>query len=66
MRSNLTINFGLRYDYATPVSELYHRLVNLSIIDGYRQVTAITGASVQSPEAAGARKHVRQNGHIRE
>ena len=31
IKSNLTINFGLRWDFQEPVSELYNRLVNLSI-----------------------------------
>ncbi len=31
IKSNLTINFGLRWDFQQPVSELYNRLVNLNI-----------------------------------
>jgi outer membrane receptor protein involved in Fe transport len=41
LRPNLSINFGLRYDYATPVSELYNRLVNLSLSSDYTTATAI-------------------------
>jgi hypothetical protein len=32
---------GLRWDYATPVTELYNRLVNLEIAAGYSAVTAV-------------------------
>jgi hypothetical protein len=32
---------GLRWDYATPVTELYNRLVNLNIAAGYSAVTAV-------------------------
>jgi hypothetical protein len=32
---------GLRWDYATPVTELYNRLVNLDIAPGYSAVTAV-------------------------
>ncbi len=32
---------GLRWDYATPVTELYNRLVNLDIAPGYSAVTVV-------------------------
>jgi hypothetical protein len=32
---------GLRWDYATPVTELYNRLANLDIAPGYSAVTAV-------------------------
>jgi hypothetical protein len=32
---------GLRWDYATPMTELYNRLVNLRISSGYSAVTAV-------------------------
>jgi hypothetical protein len=32
---------GLRWDYATPMTELYHRMVNLDIAPGYSAVTAV-------------------------
>ncbi len=32
---------GLRWDYATPVSELYNRLVNLDVAPGFGSVTAV-------------------------
>ena len=31
IKTNLTINFGVRWDFQQPVSELYNRLVNLNI-----------------------------------
>jgi hypothetical protein len=39
--TRFSLNFGLRWDYASPVSELYNRLVNLSISPGYAAVTPI-------------------------
>jgi hypothetical protein len=40
IRPNLSINFGLRYDYATPVTELYNRMVNLDLSSNYTTVNA--------------------------
>jgi hypothetical protein len=39
--SRFSINGGLRWEYATPVSELYGRLVNLSIAPGFGAVTGV-------------------------
>lgn len=36
-----TLNAGLRWDYATPMSELYSRLVNLDIAPGFGAVLAV-------------------------
>ena len=41
LRSGLSINFGLRYEYSTPVTELYNRLVNLDIAPGYAAIAAV-------------------------
>ena len=51
LRSNLSINFGLRYDYASPVTELYNRLVNLDIAPGYTGVTAVEPGLVHPDRA---------------
>jgi trimeric autotransporter adhesin len=42
----LTINAGLRWDYAAPVTELYGRLVNLDVAGYYSAVTPICGAPI--------------------
>jgi hypothetical protein len=35
VRSDLTLNLGLRWEYGAPITELYGRLVNLDIAPGY-------------------------------
>jgi hypothetical protein len=41
VNSNLTLNFGVRYDYATPTTELYNRMVNLDIAPGYAAIAQV-------------------------
>ena len=36
VRRNLTLNLGLRYEFSTPVTEKYNRLVNFNPADGQR------------------------------
>ena len=49
---------GLRWDYATPVTELYNRLVNLDIAPGYSAVTAVeAGQTVALPDSSGPQQH---------
>jgi trimeric autotransporter adhesin len=47
--SKFSLNFGLRWDYATPFTELYNRLVNLDIAPGYTAVTAVPAGSGDLP-----------------
>ena len=35
LSQKFSINFGLRWDYGTPITELYNRLVNLDVAPGY-------------------------------
>jgi hypothetical protein len=49
--SRFSLNFGLRWDYATPVTELYNRMVNLDIAPGYAAVAAVQAG--QSGEDSG-------------
>jgi hypothetical protein len=49
--SKFSLNFSLRWDYATPVTELYNRLVNLDIAPGYTAVTAVQAGSGQLPSS---------------
>lgn len=46
IRSNLTLNFGLRWDFQEPVSELYNRLVNLSIGPNFTTETPVCATAV--------------------
>ncbi len=39
--SRFTLIFGLRWDYASPVTELYNRLVNLAMGPAFSTVTAV-------------------------
>ena len=41
VRTNFSIVVGLRWDYATPVTELYNRMVNLDISGGFSAVEAV-------------------------
>ena len=41
--------FGLRYEYATPMTELYNRLVNLAVAPGYSAVTAVLAGQSTLP-----------------
>jgi hypothetical protein len=47
IRKNLTLLFGLRYEYLAPVREKYGRMANLDVAH------AFTGAAVVTPGAAG-------------
>ncbi|MBI4878021.1 MAG: TonB-dependent receptor [Acidobacteria bacterium] len=41
LNSKFSINAGLRWDYATPMRELYNRFVNLDLAPGYTAVAAV-------------------------
>ncbi|SNT37975.1 Carboxypeptidase regulatory-like domain-containing protein [Granulicella rosea] len=45
VRSELTLNFGLRYDYGAPVTETKGRLVNLDVSPGFTAVAPVLGSS---------------------
>ncbi|HZS49905.1 MAG TPA: TonB-dependent receptor, partial [Bryobacterales bacterium] len=47
VRSNLTLNFGVRYEYFTPYTEKYGRIANLDIAPNF------TGVAVVTPGGAG-------------
>ena len=46
---NLTINAGLRWDYGSPITELYGRLVNLDVLPGYTDVAPVLGSDPIGP-----------------
>jgi hypothetical protein len=43
--SKLSLVLGLRWEYATPMSELYNRLVNLAIAPGFAAITPTTAGT---------------------
>jgi trimeric autotransporter adhesin len=40
----LTINAGVRWDYSAPISELFGRLVNLDVANGFAAVAPVVGS----------------------
>ncbi len=42
LRSNLSLNFGLRYEYLAPLHEKYDRMANLDIAPGFSGVAVVT------------------------
>jgi len=42
VRSNLTLNFGLRYEFFTPYQEKYGHMANLDIAPGFTAVAVVT------------------------
>jgi hypothetical protein len=49
MRSSLTLNVGVRWEYNSPISELYGRLVNLDAAPGFTAVAPVLGSSPTGP-----------------
>jgi len=49
MRSSITLNVGLRWEYNSPISELYGRLVNLDVVPGFTGVAPVLGMSPTGP-----------------
>ena len=45
----LTVNAGLRWDYGSPISELYDRLVNLDIAPGFIAAEPVLGSEAVGP-----------------
>ncbi|WP_051670762.1 carboxypeptidase regulatory-like domain-containing protein [Bryobacter aggregatus] len=46
----LTLNLGLRWDYSTPISEIYGRLVNLQLSPDFRSATPTLGNGLLRPD----------------
>jgi len=49
LRPELTINAGIRWDYGAPMTELYGRLVNLDIAQGFSAVAPVLAGSPVGP-----------------
>ena len=45
MSPGFTLNFGLRWEYSAPITELYGRLVNLDIAPGFSAVAPVVASS---------------------
>src|SRR5262249_31164534 len=46
VRSNLTINVGLRWEYFSPLTEKYDHIANLDIAPGFTAVSVVTPGQV--------------------
>jgi len=44
MHAKFSLNLGLRWDYASPITELYGRLVNLDIAPGFSAIAPVLGS----------------------
>ncbi len=49
MSPGLTINLGMRWEYTSPVRELYGRLVNLDVIPLFRSAEPVIAADPKGP-----------------
>ena len=49
MSPGFTLNYGLRWDYGSPMTELYGRLVNLDITSGFTAAQAVVASSPIGP-----------------
>jgi hypothetical protein len=45
VNSSLTVNAGLRWEYGSPITELYGRLVNLDIVPGFLAVAPVISST---------------------
>jgi hypothetical protein len=41
LTQKFSINFGIRWDYGTPITELYNRLANLDVAPGYAAIAQV-------------------------
>ena len=46
---NLTLNIGLRWEYSSPIAELYGRLVNLDVSRGFSSVAPVVASHPVGP-----------------
>jgi hypothetical protein len=45
----LSINYGLRWDYSTPIHEKYNRMVNLAVAPGFAAVSQVLAGTGDAP-----------------
>ena len=48
-----TLNLGVRWEYESPISELYGRFVNLAIAPGFSAITPVVGNNFVHPDRDG-------------
>lgn len=58
VNGKLTINYGVRWEYETPVSELRGRLVNLNIEPDFKAITPVSGSDLVEPDRSGIQPRV--------
>ena len=58
MNDVFTLNFGGRWDYEAPITELYGRLVNLNITPEFLTVVPVVGNAFVQPDRAGFQPRV--------
>lgn len=50
MSPGFTLNYGMRWDYGSPITELYGRLVNLDIASGFGAAQPVVASSPIGPQ----------------
>jgi hypothetical protein len=48
-KANLTVNVGLRWEYNSPITERYGRLVNLDVAPGFSAIAPVVAANPTGP-----------------
>ncbi len=49
-KPSFTMTIGLRWEYSSPIHELYGRLVNLAVAPGFTSATPVTGDGLLHPD----------------
>ncbi len=50
MTTRFSINFGARWDYGTPISELYNHMVNLAVAPGFGAISQVLAGTSGAPD----------------
>ena len=58
MSPGFTLNAGVRWEYSSPLSERYGRLVNLTAGAGFATVTPVVGARLINPNKSGIQPRI--------
>jgi trimeric autotransporter adhesin len=49
LSQKFSLNFGFRWDYSTPISELYNHMVNLAVAPGYASIAQVLPGQSGAP-----------------